>query len=497
MGFRDVGGEILEVVARDGSRTYPASLAHVTGTIYDSTKAVALSGVRVTVAGTDFWSTTDRSGEFHLAVPLEGDYGVTFSHPWLDSIGFRSPEQKVNLAREMSRSVAFEVPPVGGMIERLCGEGAGASDLKTVVGVVEGEEGNPIEHAEVEASWQELVPTEEGFEPVEFRRTDVTDDQGFFAVCGLPAGRPLTVSAERQRETGRIASIIFPRVDDGRLLLARDRAPGERYEHSYSAPHPIWKVDFDLEDRDDSRSDASELALLSGIVADRMTGYGLEAVTVSVNNADTAVTRDDGTFDVTGFRWLTGANIVSFRRLGYRQWVQGLNIEDDRSDVTLSVLLQSAAIALEPVEVSAEVIDRYLSNVGFIERRERGLGHFVDQSAIEMRVNAAEDFADLMVAVPGLRVTEVVEPVEGLSGKLLTMNAPARAGGYCTPRIYLDGVPTMYDGSVADLAGLARPEDIIAIEIYRRSSEVPAQFSDFGEGCAILMWTRRGIHRRP
>jgi hypothetical protein len=495
--FLDTGGEILEITARDGSKTYPATLAHVTGSIYDSTKAEPLAGVLVTVTGTDLWATTNESGEFHLTVPLEGDYDVTFSHPWLDSIGYHAPEEKLSLARGMKHAVSFYVPTADAMIARMCGDAAGQTDGKVIIGVVEGEDGDSVSDATVTTSWQQVVPTGFGYVSRDFSRSAVTDESGFFAVCGLPHGRPLTLRAERRRRRSNTAEVIFPWTAGGDLLLARGRERGDPFQHSYSGLQSIWKLDFRLASEDDISSGVATGRVLRGIVADRLTGRGLEGVTVSLNGGVTTGTRADGTFDLTGANWLAGTNTVSFRRLGYQQWVQELDIEGERSELVMSVLLTSSAITMDPVVVEAERVrrSRYLESTGFYRRQEKGLGHHVSPEYIEERRAEVGDVGDLLRGVPGVTIMDLPEPLDSInfiSGKMMVLGYGTNR---CVPRLYVDGAPFQYDGTVGALEVIARPEDVYAIEVYRRSSEAPAQYSVGGDGCVILVWTRMGAGR--
>ena len=181
-GYTATGGEILEIVTRDGVRIYPATLAHLIGSMYDSTKGGPLSGARVSIEGTDFEAATDDTGQFVLAVPLEGDYDVSFSHPWFDSVGYRSHNEAAHLSRGTTDTLMVATPSLSTMLSQLCGEG-GSVVRSTVVGVVEGTDGEPVSGATVTATWQEVVPADSiqsrsapAFSSREFRRSVTTDE---------------------------------------------------------------------------------------------------------------------------------------------------------------------------------------------------------------------------------------------------------------------------------------------------------------------------------
>jgi len=110
-GWRDFGGEVLEITTGERTVVYPSNLSHVQGTVYDSTRCNPLAGAVVGLDGTPFSAPTDRSGRFHLAVPVQGEYALTVAHSWLDSIGYRPPPQEITLARGAVDTVAIAIPP--------------------------------------------------------------------------------------------------------------------------------------------------------------------------------------------------------------------------------------------------------------------------------------------------------------------------------------------------------------------------------------------------
>ncbi|KPJ94073.1 MAG: hypothetical protein AMS18_04445, partial [Gemmatimonas sp. SG8_17] len=495
-GFQDIGGEILEITASNGSKIYPATLAHLTGSVFDSTKAQPLVGAHVVIAGTDFWTSTDRNGEFHLAVPLEGEYTVSFAHPWLDSIGVDSPEITARLARERTDTVVVTIPHAMTVAAQLCGTAPSRQDLRVVVGRVAGSDHEAVSGALVTASWQEIVPDDERFTVRDMQQVGETDDSGFYVLCGLPVGRPLSIAADHRRRKSRTANVIFPRIAEGDLLHAWDRHPDQAYSSSFPAPPPIWMVDLDMGIDDKSATSTVSQAVLSGLVADRASGQGLEGVAVSLNGSESVVSRKDGTFDLVAAPWVRGTNTVSLRRNGYRDWVQELWIDESEAAVTISVLLEpTEVIALEPIEVSATAL-QYLDEVGFSERRERGLGRFMDRAGIESRLGAARDIGHLLTAIPGVII--VTDGRDGMSGTLLRVTGmPSGPGvGCAAPKLFVDDRHIPFD-TFGSLAQVVQPEDVLGIEIYRSPSEMPAKYGGAESGCGVvLIWTNQR-NRRP
>jgi outer membrane receptor for monomeric catechols len=100
----------------------------------------------------------------------------------------------------------------------------------------------------------------------------------------------------------------------------------------------------------------------------------------------------------------------------------------------------------------------------------------------------ARQITDLLWGVPGIRLV----PRDNMagSGYVPLMRASASLRGFCTPDVYLDGIP---QPGAEELDNLIMPFDIEAIEVYRSASEVPARYTTAGSNCGvILLWTRKG-----
>ena len=120
VGWRDFGGEVLEITIEGGATVYPPNVAHVDGTVYDSTRCGPLAGAVVGFDNTSFSTATDGSGRFHLVAPLEGEHALTVTHPGLDSVRSRVPRQVVPLRRGATWSVAIAIPPALSQVGQPC-----------------------------------------------------------------------------------------------------------------------------------------------------------------------------------------------------------------------------------------------------------------------------------------------------------------------------------------------------------------------------------------
>src|ERR1051326_1551039 len=66
--------------------------------------------------------------------------------------------------------------------------------------------------------------------------------------------------------------------------------------------------------------------------------------------------------------------------------------------------------------------------------------------------------------------------------------APGSAAGGCPPSVSVNGVRPMGGWAVNDF----RPEDVEAIEVYRKSYQLPMEFSGWSVGCGglVVVWLR-------
>jgi hypothetical protein len=246
-GWRDFGGEILEVETADGTTRYPASLGHVTGTLYDSTRSAPLGGATVALAGTPFSSVTDTAGAFHIAVPLKGEYALALSHPWLDSIAYQF-ERTVEVTRGSTRTVALAIPHARSWLVRLCPDAPDTLETGAVVGVVRGATGEPVADATVQAAWQTITRELGAFVGTDLQGRTTTDDRGRYVLCQMPTGWAIAVRAYRDGDSSRAAHMMLPTSARPGVSFAWDHhQPGTAYTYVFDRTAPLWKVDFVLD----------------------------------------------------------------------------------------------------------------------------------------------------------------------------------------------------------------------------------------------------------
>lgn len=159
------------------------------------------------------------------------------------------------------------------------------------------------------------------------------------------------------------------------------------------------------------------------------------------------------------------------------------------SSETLEVelALAVAAIPLDPLRIVARgrTVSRYLGEVGFYDREQRGVGSFLTRYEIERRGGTL--LSDVLRNVSGVRLVRADR-----TGRRAEIRLRNRR---CAPSVYLDG-------AVVRVSGPARPTDmalddvvlsvdIDGIEVYHGPSETPAEFSRDANCGVVAIWTRR------
>jgi hypothetical protein len=183
-----------------------------------------------------------------------------------------------------------------------------------------------------------------------------------------------------------------------------------------------------------------------------------------------------GRFRVT--RIPAGQFVLVARSIGYAPAINLVDVEHGDT-LRLAITLENSARVLETVVVTERTLSRTLAD--FEYRRKFGMGRFYTRDDIETK-NVAT-ITELIRPSFGLRL----QPVSG-GGNVAYSNIKG-----CPLEVYLDGTPMSRRGSMAfDLNYLPQPDQIVAVEIYARPSDVPPSWLlSGGSQCgAILVWTR-------
>ena len=131
--------------------------------------------------------------------------------------------------------------------------------------------------------------------------------------------------------------------------------------------------------------------------------------------------------------------------------------------------------------------DKALSDVGYLQRKQTGMGYFMDGDQIN---KDAISFADVMRVAPGLKVMPLGD------GRTYVITDSRNPAGNGCVNFYVDGT-RWTEITPGDVSTFVRPDELVAIEIYH-GSETPPQYTTAGH--VELRHRRRvdeGAHPHP
>ncbi len=166
---------------------------------------------------------------------------------------------------------------------------------------------------------------------------------------------------------------------------------------------------------------------------------------------------------------------IRFEALGYETVSSGLLAIGTREVVELEVALSVQALELEPIVVSARREDSQRSRRAmrqFYRRydwgQKSGFGRFFTREDLE----DVSFLSHELVRIPGLRYRYI--------------NGHMSLGSrMCPVTVYLNGL-RVGNNNIDEFW----PEDLEAIEVYRRESEIPIEFKRPGVCGVVALWTR-------
>jgi hypothetical protein len=237
--------------------------------------------------------------------------------------------------------------------------------------------------------------------------------------------------------------------------------------------------------------------VVRGKVLDAATGEPVPQAEVTAaslegRGAGRARSAADGTFALE----LRAAGTFRLRaeRAGYRPSVTDSVSVDPRETVEVELRLSATAVAMEPLRVTARVAPPHrqsLQLAGFYDRERWGMGKYLRREDFERMSNLS--LVQVINRLPGTFVLGtgpmqvIVFDRATITGTLSRMQQGRRMDE-CVPKLYLDGVHMNY---VSGLNGVATPQQLEAVEIYRSAAELPPQYGGPDAACGvILLWTR-------
>ncbi|TVP58728.1 MAG: hypothetical protein EA351_03020 [Gemmatimonadales bacterium] len=246
-----------------------------------------------------------------------------------------------------------------------------------------------------------------------------------------------------------------------------------------------------------------ERGAVEGQIVDEDSGRGIPVVRVEILDLEGRILASTSTDSEGRFRvdeLAEGPIRLRAERIGYTSATREERIVGGET-LVLTLRLPSEVLTLAPFEIGARARARPAEFEGFQERASRGVGgtHITRR---EIDVRSPGRLSDLLVGVPGLRITE--SPSLGRSNRRVSLawSLPGQAGGRCPMQVFVNGVPARDPGRLDGVGGmgatdgvtidhLVHPSALEGIEIYTDLASVPAEFLTPDAGCGVIaLWTR-------
>lgn len=222
---------------------------------------------------------------------------------------------------------------------------------------------------------------------------------------------------------------------------------------------------------------------LSGIVRVVDEGSPVRARVRVKGTVLNAAASDDGTFRLANVP--AGSQKLDVRMIGFTPLLLAIDVRGGET-LFVKVELTPVAAELQAVEVSEEMAALTPQLRGFEERRARGMGTFFTREDI-LRMQPRL-FTDILRRVPSMQI----RPIQGGHGD--NVSVQTERGKPCAMQFFINGpaVPMLGDSPVNYYIS---PEEVVGVEVYRGSSEIPSQFNSSmtNSRCGVVVvWTRVG-----
>lgn len=396
------------------------------------------AGARDVVRSAD----SDSLGRFAFDGIPAGRYRIGFLHPVLDSFGLEPPQRVVLLRGGASLRVDLGTPAPARLRAAVCPADVTAGTPAFVTGIVRrASDELPLSGATVTGEWLDLAIGRGAIGQRRSRVVDTTGATGWFALCGVPPGGAVVLSARQgDEETGRIEWEVPPTGITRRDLFVGGAGVGG----------------------------------LTGRVETAEDARPIPGAEIAVGGGPRALADASGQWILVSIP--TGTRELQVRAVG--RIPRSMPVDVIGGAPPIRVALAATDVLLDTVRVTAD--RARLQGTGFDERRRHAGGRYL--TAEDLGRRPLLFISEVFQTMPGLRVHR-----SGSGEAVLLMRGPF---GECAPAVYLDGQHVRIE-SAYDLDAWVDPERVAGIEVYAGTT-VPAEFQAGMSGCgSIVIWTRQ------
>lgn len=440
--------------------------ARVSGAVYDSLGKQPLAEAIVQIVRRDNPSAsrsirTDSTGRYEFADVSAGEWLVGFYHRRLDELALETPLIGVIIRDSTPVRAMLAIPSARTIVRNVCGEQGDSTGL-WIGRTLSAEAGHVVSGASVLAQWSTLNVVENRVQRSVAELRGESSTEGLFALCALPVDDIVLSRAWFGSDSSGTMSFVLP----AERLLTRDI-----YISTDSASRVVV-------------ASAADSAPPVERGPGRIRGRVMRKGGVPLSNArlmfwesgSEVITSSDGHYQLDSLP--LGSATLEARALGFLPSSRIVDIRGDRP-ASADFILESRETYLDTVKVIGTRVFDSPQYRGFLERKKRGFGHFLDEEAVERR-NAIY-LTDYFRMIPGIRI------FPGTFGGRIMMRGMGLSP-YCSPAVYLDGM-RMLNAADMGFESFVSPVDVRAIEVYTHNGGMPAEFMNL-DGCgSIVIWT--------
>ena len=437
--LREDGGE---VVATPTGAVAAVPTGRLEGTVFDSLSGRPLEGATVFISGTQYSARTDSAGAFAIDGVPEGSYSASFSHPGLAEVGITPAVQTVTVRPAGTEPLRLAVPSLRGVVANLCPEESLRRHRGVVMGRVTAADGAPVVDARVFLRWTRMQPVGNVRGIAESLEAK-SDAEGYYRACGVPPSLAMRVEVTAGGAVARLG-----------LNMGGETAVRQNFRVGSGA---VLAAD----------GDGRPIALA-----------GVEGVARPVARTPEMRAFEDR------------------RRRGMGVYLDREQIERLQPRDATDLFRHVPGVNVIPIPGGLGY------NIEMSGRTPSRSGSLPPPPSSRLKDSNSDRLA-------GLRCGGASQPSGGLTGGQSggqggaaeggAENAecfgvgdvrPQREVGTCPVLFFMNGMP-LHLAPGQSLSTEVHPDEIEAIEVYRRAAEVPALYARPGSECGVvLIWTR-------
>ncbi len=452
------------------------SPGRVEGLVYDSVsrRPLRLATVQLLRIGseTDMRTTgADSAGRFRFDSVPDGEWMVGAWHTRLDSVGVRQLSRRTRVESGKRRDVLLAIPSSTTLIRRMCGDSTARNSLGLVFGTVrQADRNRTTRPGSVRAKWTETIISGKQIAEQIVGFDQPTTPDGEYVACGVPADSRFQVQASAG--------------DDSSGVIEVQTGVASLYRLDLHVASTTRRVDTSVVRIEDSATVSTDTVLtpylagigrVDGVV--RRSGVPLPGALITLWGTGLEA-RSDNQGRFTLGRLPVGTHTLDVRVIGYTPLRQAIDIFPDEA---ASVVLQmEKGVTLDTMRIQAWANRDYgrFNEAEFLKRKRRGFGVFLSPEDLS-RENPTT-MSQLYARAQFVRVRWDIA-----TGESITMGANEKR---CVPVFVLDGVEIKDE----EFFMLQRPDNLVALEIYRGSS-APAELAVPNPCGTIAAWTGKRV----